>query len=155
VSVGEDEAAVGESRADVMRYLGWHGITAKARQVKPLSRSVGDTLLHEASEAEIGMLVMGAYSHSRVRELLLGEVTRHVLSNVTLPPVSWRTECGRAGSGTVAADGPIASESASKIVDQASSHASSTVTTRVSSARGTTISSVASRQHSAAGPRTI
>jgi nucleotide-binding universal stress UspA family protein len=87
VSVGEDEAAVAESRADVIRYLGWHGITATARQVKPLSRNIGDTLLHEASEAGIGMLVMGAYSHSRVRELLLGGVTRHVLSNVAVTPV--------------------------------------------------------------------
>ena len=33
------------------------------------------------------MLVMGAYSHSRVRELLLGGVTRHVLSNVVVTPV--------------------------------------------------------------------
>ena len=87
VSVGEDEAAVAESRADVIRYLGWHGIAATARQVKPLSRNIGDTLLHEASEAGIGMLVMGAYSHSRVRELLLGGVTRHVLSNVAVTPV--------------------------------------------------------------------
>jgi nucleotide-binding universal stress UspA family protein len=87
VSVGEDEAAVAESRADVIRYLGWHGITATARLIKPLSRSVGDTLLHEASEAGIGMLVMGAYSHSRMRELLLGGVTRHVLSSVAATPV--------------------------------------------------------------------
>jgi nucleotide-binding universal stress UspA family protein len=87
VSIGEDEAAVAESRAEVIRYLGWHGITATARQVKPLSRNIGDTLLHEASEAGIGMLVMGAYSHSRVRELLLGGVTRHVLSNVVVTPV--------------------------------------------------------------------
>jgi nucleotide-binding universal stress UspA family protein len=87
VSVGEDEAAVAESRADVIRYLGWHGITATARQVKAHSRNIGDTLLHEASEAGIGMLVMGAYSHSRVRELLLGGVTRHVLSNVAVTPV--------------------------------------------------------------------
>jgi hypothetical protein len=64
VSVGEHETPVVESRADVIRYLGWHGITATARYVKPLSRSIGDTLLHEASEAEIGMLLMGAYSHS-------------------------------------------------------------------------------------------
>ena len=87
VSVGEDETAVAESRADVIRYLGWHGIRATARQVKPLSRNIGDTLLHEASEAQIGVLVMGAYSHSRVRELLLGGVTRHVLSHVAVTPV--------------------------------------------------------------------
>src|ERR671919_2171477 len=87
VSVGDDEATVAESRADVIRYLGWHGITATARHVKTHSRNIGDTLLHEASEAGIGMLVMGAYSHSRVRELLLGGVTRHVLSNVAVTPV--------------------------------------------------------------------
>jgi nucleotide-binding universal stress UspA family protein len=33
------------------------------------------------------MLVMGAYSHSRVRELLLGGVTREVLSKVAVTPV--------------------------------------------------------------------
>ncbi len=87
VTVGEDEAAVATSRADVVRYLGWHGITATARHLKPRSRSVGDTLLHEASEAGAGMLVMGAYSHSRLRELLLGGVTRHVLANVAVTPV--------------------------------------------------------------------
>jgi nucleotide-binding universal stress UspA family protein len=33
------------------------------------------------------MLVIGAYSHSRMRELLLGGVTRHALSNVAATPV--------------------------------------------------------------------
>jgi len=33
------------------------------------------------------MLVMGAYSHSRMREPLLGGVTRHVLLNVAVTPV--------------------------------------------------------------------
>jgi nucleotide-binding universal stress UspA family protein len=87
VTVGADEADVAASRAEVMRYLGWHGITATARHVKPASRSVGDALLHEASEARTGMLVMGAYSHSRLRELLLGGVTRHVLVNAAVTPI--------------------------------------------------------------------
>jgi hypothetical protein len=87
VTVGADEADVTASRAEVMRYLGWHGITATARHVKPASRNIGDALLHEASEARTGMLVMGAYSHSRLRELLLGGVTRHVLANVTVTPI--------------------------------------------------------------------
>ena len=111
VSVGEDEAAVADSRADVIRYLGRHGSTATARQVKPLSRSVGDTLLHEASEARIGMLVMGAYSHSRVRELLLGGVTRHVLTNLAVTSV-FMAHCV---PGAAASNGRIASESASKM----------------------------------------
>ena len=51
------------------------------------SRNIGDMLLHEASEAGIGMLAMGAYSHSPVREVLLGGLTRHVLSNVAVTPV--------------------------------------------------------------------
>ena len=75
---------IARRRHPLSRLAREHG---PARQVKPLSRSIGDTLLHEASEAGIGMLVMGAYSHSRVRELLLGGVTRHVLSNVVVTPV--------------------------------------------------------------------
>jgi nucleotide-binding universal stress UspA family protein len=87
VTVGADEADVAASRAEVMRYLGWHGITATARHVKPASRNIGDTLLHEASEARTGLLVMGAYSHSRLRELLLGGVTRHVLAHAAVTPI--------------------------------------------------------------------
>jgi nucleotide-binding universal stress UspA family protein len=87
VTVGADEAAVAASRGEVLRYLGWHGITATARHVKPVSGGVGDTLLREASETRTGMLVMGAYSHSRLRELLLGGVTRHVLTHVTVTPI--------------------------------------------------------------------
>ena len=61
--------------------------TATARHVRPGARSVGEVLLHAAREARTGLLVMGAYSHSRLRELLLGGVTRHVLTNVTVTPI--------------------------------------------------------------------
>ena len=68
VTVGADEADVAASRAEVLRYLGWHGITATARHVRPFAGNVGDTLLREAREARTGMLVMGAYGHSRLRD---------------------------------------------------------------------------------------
>jgi nucleotide-binding universal stress UspA family protein len=87
VTVGADEADVAASRAEVLRYLGRHGITATARHVRPLAGNVGDTLLREAREAGTGLLVMGAYGHSRLRELLLGGVTRHVLAHVTATPI--------------------------------------------------------------------
>lgn len=87
VTVGKDDDVVAESRADVVRYLGWHGITATTRVLEPNSRRIGDTLLEAAAAAEAGMLVMGAYSHSRLREMLLGGVTRDVLAKATKTPV--------------------------------------------------------------------
>ena len=48
---------------------------------------VGDTLLSALPDNECEMLVMGGYGHSRLRELLLGGVTRHVLASMTVPVV--------------------------------------------------------------------
>jgi nucleotide-binding universal stress UspA family protein len=87
VSVDRDANRRGASQSEALAYLGCHGIHATARVVTPQLRSVGDTLLATAAEQDIGMLVMGAYSHSRLREMLLGGATRHVLSNSTARPV--------------------------------------------------------------------
>jgi nucleotide-binding universal stress UspA family protein len=42
-------------------------------------------LLHAAAELEAGCLVMGAYGHSRLRETVLGGVTRDLIGVATLP----------------------------------------------------------------------
>lgn len=75
------------SQAEVLAYLRCHNITAQSRVIAPHLRSVGDTLLSAAGEGEVGLLVMGAYSHSRLREMLLGGVTRHILQNAAARPV--------------------------------------------------------------------
>jgi nucleotide-binding universal stress UspA family protein len=64
-----------------------HGIGATAQVVAPELRSVGDTLLAAGAEHEAGLLIMGAYSHSRLREMLLGGATRHILKNASARPV--------------------------------------------------------------------
>lgn len=87
VSVGRDAKPRQASQTDVVTYLGCHGINATARVVPPHLRSVGDTLLAVAGECEAGLLVMGAYSHSRLREMLLGGATRHILQNASARPV--------------------------------------------------------------------
>jgi nucleotide-binding universal stress UspA family protein len=46
---------------------------------------VGAGLLAAAANFGCDLLSMGAYSHSRLRQLILGGVTRHVLENSTLP----------------------------------------------------------------------
>jgi nucleotide-binding universal stress UspA family protein len=75
------------SQADVLAYLGCHGIKATAQIITPDLRSVGDTLLAAASDHDVGLMVMGAYSHSRLRELLLGGATRHILANASVRPI--------------------------------------------------------------------
>ncbi len=46
---------------------------------------MGAALLRECADAGADLLVMGAYTHSRMRQLILGGVTRHVLAEATVP----------------------------------------------------------------------
>lgn len=87
VSVDRKADSRRASQAEALAYLRCHGIAASARVVAPHLRSVGDTLLAEAGEQGVGLMVMGAYSHSRLREMLLGGATRHILQNATARPV--------------------------------------------------------------------
>jgi len=87
ISVDRDTSNRQASQAEVLAYLRCHGIGATAQVVAPELSSVGDTLLAAGAEHEAGLLVMGAYSHSRLREMLLGGATRHILKNASARPV--------------------------------------------------------------------
>jgi len=87
ISVDRDTSNRQASQAEVLAYLRCHGIGATAQVVAPELRSVGDTLLAAGAEHEAGLLIMGAYSHSRLREMLLGGATRHILKNASARPV--------------------------------------------------------------------
>jgi nucleotide-binding universal stress UspA family protein len=75
----------GPLAADLADYLAMHGVTVELASFKPIDREVGAGLLHAAHEFGADLLSMGAYSHSRLRQLILGGVTRHVLENSDLP----------------------------------------------------------------------
>ena len=87
VSIDREAGHRSASQVEVLTYLRCHGIAATARVVAPHTRSVGDTLLATAGEDDVCLLVMGAYSHSRLRELLLGGATRTILQNAVARPV--------------------------------------------------------------------
>ena len=87
VSVDRDAGSRRASQAEALAYLRCHGIAATAQVVAPDLRTVGDTLLATAGDHDIGLMVMGAYSHSRLREMLLGGATRHILKNASARPV--------------------------------------------------------------------
>jgi nucleotide-binding universal stress UspA family protein len=66
-------------------YLAWHGIDAAVREVVPGDVPVGAALLDAATRFAADLLVMGGYGHSRLRELVLGGVTAHVLGHGEIP----------------------------------------------------------------------
>ncbi len=78
-------AKFGPSPEEMAKYLSWHEIQAEVVELEPDHRLVGEVLLEEAERVSADLVVMGAYSHSRLRELILGGVTRHVLQNADIP----------------------------------------------------------------------
>ena len=87
VSVDKKEANRRASQAEALAYLRCHGLRAAAQVIPPDLRSAGDALLATAAEQDTGLLVMGAYSHNRLREMLLGGVTRHILQHAISRPI--------------------------------------------------------------------
>jgi len=75
----------GPGAMEVAGYLALHDIRAEIAQFRPQDREVGRGLLAAAREFGADLMCMGAYSHSRLRQLILGGVTRHVLEHATIP----------------------------------------------------------------------
>ena len=65
--------------------LGRHGIKPEVRTSVAADISVGDEILSRAADLEADLLVMGAYGHSRFRELVFGGTTRQIARHMTLP----------------------------------------------------------------------
>jgi nucleotide-binding universal stress UspA family protein len=86
VSWGEDSFGPAEETFGIARFLRWHGVEpAGAERDLNVPDKLGEILLSRASDLGSDLLVMGAYGHPRVRELLLGGVTRTILKSMTLP----------------------------------------------------------------------
>ena len=86
----DDYQRRGPSADGIRAYLRWHGIEAEAVPFKPMTREVGAGLLGAARDFGADLMCQGAYSHSRLRQLILGGVTRHVLENAEIPVLMCR-----------------------------------------------------------------
>jgi nucleotide-binding universal stress UspA family protein len=75
----------GPGAPELGAYLALHDIQADVEMFQSVGNSVGAGLLAAARRFECDLLSMGAYSHSRLRQLILGGVTRHVLEHANLP----------------------------------------------------------------------
>jgi nucleotide-binding universal stress UspA family protein len=72
----------GRSPEDVLDYLACHSISA-VKMMLPPDRPVADALV--AATQGFDLLVMGAYTHGRLWQLILGGVTKHMLEAAALP----------------------------------------------------------------------
>jgi nucleotide-binding universal stress UspA family protein len=71
--------------ADMGQHLARHGLTVDVKRVSGGDIDVADALLSHAADANIDFVVMGGYGHSRLREFVLGGVTRSILRAMTAP----------------------------------------------------------------------
>jgi len=83
----QDTALAGAEHpgAGLSQHLARHGIAAEAKVITGSDAEAGDLLLSHAADVDANLIVMGAYGHSRWRELVLGGMTRHMLLHMTVP----------------------------------------------------------------------
>lgn len=81
----EGATVSGPSGAQVAAYLARRGIAAKAVTAKPGDRSQGEAILEEADALGADFLLKGAYTHSRLRQMVFGGPTKHILAHAALP----------------------------------------------------------------------
>ncbi|PPR11975.1 MAG: hypothetical protein CFH41_00008 [Alphaproteobacteria bacterium MarineAlpha11_Bin1] len=71
--------------SDLVDRLIWHGITASIHEFDAQAGGLGAAFLAQTSAIGADLLVKGAYSQSRLRQMVLGGRTRHILNHTTIP----------------------------------------------------------------------
>ena len=71
--------------ADLAETLARHGIKAEAQGYPTDGLDEGQALMRCAEDNGAGLIVMGAYGHSRLAEFIFGGATRFVLTRMTRP----------------------------------------------------------------------
>ena len=71
--------------ADIGHHLARHGLNVDVKRIVATDTDVANTLLSHAADTAADFIVMGGYGHSRLREFILGGVTRGILASLTVP----------------------------------------------------------------------
>ena len=74
-----------EPGADIGLHLARHGIKVEVQRVEARELDTANAILSHLANEGADLLVMGAYGHSRLREVVLGGVTRTILADMTVP----------------------------------------------------------------------
>ena len=80
----EEEEGRRDDADRLVQSLAWHGFAATAERLTPGPRGAAETLI-AAARAKAGLLVLGGYGHSRLREWVFGGFTQRILADAPLP----------------------------------------------------------------------
>ena len=75
----------GPSSSEIAESLRSHGLNVTSQHVKPGSRTAGQTIVDTAVAGGADLIVKGAYTQSRLRQMIFGGMTRHLILNSPLP----------------------------------------------------------------------
>jgi nucleotide-binding universal stress UspA family protein len=81
----EGHTSDGPNADQAAKHLRRNGINASAMTLKEGSRSAGEIILERAAAFGCDLVVKSAYTQSRIRQMIFGGATRHILANATLP----------------------------------------------------------------------
>jgi nucleotide-binding universal stress UspA family protein len=85
VFVVEQKVGIESTSENIVRHLKNHGIEAELERMTADNVEVGDLVLSRAADKSVDLIVMGAYGHSRARELAFGGVSRQLFAQMTVP----------------------------------------------------------------------
>ena len=75
----------GPSGRQMANHLVRNGISADARTVQLAGRSIGEAIVEEARDFGADLLIKGAYTQNRLRQMIFGGATRHILQSADMP----------------------------------------------------------------------
>lgn len=81
----EGETSFGPSAKRIAEHLGRHGINVTSRSLKPEGRPAGEVILDEAGDIGADLVLKGAFTRSRLRQVMFGGTTQHILDYAQVP----------------------------------------------------------------------
>jgi nucleotide-binding universal stress UspA family protein len=84
LQITEKKIANELSGVDIGHLLGRHGVRAEVKTMEP-NGGIGETIETVAEDIDADLVVMGAFGHSKLHEIIFGGVTEHMLYHCTRP----------------------------------------------------------------------
>ncbi|MSP81309.1 MAG: universal stress protein [Rhodospirillales bacterium] len=75
----------GPSAAEIAESLVRHGLNVTSQHIKPGSKTAGQAIVDRAVALGADLIVKGAYTQSRLRQMIFGGVTRHLILSSPMP----------------------------------------------------------------------